>query len=147
MYQAICTCRQTPIKGVLNQGQSPQRTPLLYAHMNRAICTCRQTLIKGVLNQGQSPQRTPLLYAHMYQAICTCRQTLIKGVLNQGQSPQRTPLLYAHMHVSSYMHVQANANQGCTEPGVEPPTYTLAICSHVCIKLYARAGKHQSRVY
>ena len=57
------------IKGVLNQGQSPQRTPLLYAHMYQAICTCRQTLIKGVLNQGQSPQHTPLLYAHIHVCI------------------------------------------------------------------------------
>ena len=79
----------------------------------------------------------------MYQAICTCRQTLIKGVLNQGQSPQRTPLLYAHMYVSSYMHVQANANQGCTEPGAEPPTYTLAICSHESSYMHVQANANQ----
>ena len=115
MYQAICTCRQTLIKGVLNQGQSPQRTPLLYAHMNQAICTCRQTLIKGVLNQGQSPQRTPL--------------TIWPPVTEENKNINYCTCT----HTSSYIYVQTNANQGCTEPGAEPPTYTLAICSHTCM--------------
>ena len=48
------------------------------------------------------------------------------------------------MYVSNYnMHVQANANQGCTEPGAEPPTYTLAICSHVSSYMYVQANANQ----
>ena len=42
---------------------------------------------------------------------------------------------YTHTHTTATMHTlhtlhsHAHTNQGCTKPGAEPPTYTLATCS------------------
>ena len=41
-------------------------------------------------------------------------------------------LLYTHMHAHTYqatLTLHTHTNQGCTEPGAEPPTYTLATSS------------------
>ena len=67
---------------------------------------------------------------------------LIKGVLNQGQSPQRTPLLYAHMHTTQATYVHANANQGCTEPGAEPPAVAYPGFNKVgCLMICAQSAR------
>ena len=44
-------------------------------------------------------------------------------------------LLYTHMHAHTYQATltctHVHTNQGCTEPGAEPPTYTLATSSPI----------------
>ena len=115
------------IKGVLNQGQSPQCTPLLQAHL---LHTCTHTHTINIttatvflrppsaISQSSQPPSSwnnlhvilqqnievcTLTHMHTQQPLCTHfilythMHTLIKGVLNQGQSPQRTPLLHAHL--------------------------------------------------
>ena len=127
-----CAHMYTLIKGVLNQGQSPQRTPLLlylhaYMHLHTHAHTINITTATvflrppSAISQSQPPSSWNtcmpyyskiLKYAHTHtqQPLCTHftlythMHTLIKGVLNQGQSPQCTPLLQAHLYIHTHAH-------------------------------------------
>ena len=141
----------------------------LYTHMH--------TLIKGVLNQRQSPQRTPLLQAHLHlythththaHTINITTATVFlrpPSAISQSQPPSSWNtcmqyyyskiLKYAHththttatMHTLHTLHSHAHTNQGCTEPGAESPTYTLATSSPIPLHTYTHICTHNKHYH
>ena len=115
------------IKGVLNQGQSPQRTPLLQAHQLHTCIHTQSTLLlqwfssgprrSAISQSSQPPSSWNNLHAILQQNIEECTLT---------HTHTQQPLCTHTLHT---LHSHAHTNQGCTEPGAEPPTYSLATCS------------------
>ena len=114
------------IKGVLNQGQSPHAHPCYkltyytHAHTHTINITTATVFLRppsAISQSSQAPSSWNNLHALLQQNIEVCTHT----------HTQQPLCMHARMH--AHTSHSTFTNQGCTEPGAEPPTYTLATCS------------------
>ena len=136
----------------------------LYTHMH--------TLIKGVLNQGhgEPPMYTLATSSPIPTHACTHNKHYHRNGFPQApvshQSVTASQLLEhlhailqqnievcTHTHTTATMHTlhtlysHAYTNHGGTEPGAEPPMYTLATCSPTLTHTHTHTCTHSKHYY
>ena len=143
-YQATLTCTHVHTnQGCTEPGAEPPTYTLAtsspipsYTHLHTHTCTHNTLHITtatvflrppSAISQSQPPS-----------SWNTCMQ-YYSTILKHAHTHTHTT---ATMHTLHTLHSYAHTNQGCTEPGAEPPMYTLATCSPT----YTHTHTHKANI-